>query len=203
MATDVIGGIREALAARHWPATATFETRLGELRRLVQERSDRLPRKLDFLPRVPIVLPLLLDDLALALPPSEQGLLEHLRARRPLRALLGTHGFHSVSRLNHRLQRLLSRIHAYCGSAVRHRLMQPYDRPGHDHRRRPGRPRRLRPADEFPALLVWVPRRFAMARGYLLKETQGGRTHREARRAARRLIRSRGCPDQYTIARRA
>src|SRR5437016_33011 len=119
MASDAMREIREALAARHWAPTATFETRLGELRRLVQERSDRLPRKLDFLPRVPIVLPLLLDDLALVLPPSEQGLLEHLRARRPLRALLGTPGFHSVSRLNHRLQRLLSRIQAYCGSAVR------------------------------------------------------------------------------------
>jgi len=116
MATDSMREIREALAARHWAPTATFETRLGELRRLLQQRFDRLPRDLEFLPRVPIVLPLSLNDLALVLPPSEQRLLEHLRARRPLRARVGSAGFHSISRLNDRLQRLLSRIQAYCGS---------------------------------------------------------------------------------------
>jgi hypothetical protein len=87
-----------------------------------------------------------------------------------LRGLVGTPGFHNVSRLNYRLQRLLSRIHRYCGSSVRDRLMQPYDRTGHDHRRRPGRPRRLLPYGHFPQLRVWVPRRFAIERGLQFKE---------------------------------
>jgi hypothetical protein len=58
---------------------------------------------------------------------------------------------------------VLSRINRYCGSPVRNRLMQPYERPGHAHRRRPGPRRRLLPADRFPALRFWVPAWFATA----------------------------------------
>lgn len=186
MPTDAI---REALGARRWTPTTPFSARLFVLRRLLQENCDRLPADEEFVARVPIIIRrLTLGDLALLLPPSELRLLGHVRARRPLRYLVGTCGFRSVSRVNHRLQRLLARVHAYCGSAVRHSLMQPYDRPGHDHRRRPGRPRRLRPSDRFLELRVWVPRRFAMANGFPVRETEGARTREERRRAARRFL---------------
>jgi hypothetical protein len=195
--------IREALAARQWPPTLPFSTRLCELRRLLQGRFDRLPADAGFGARVPIIVPLTLEDLALLLPPSEHRLLEYLRSRQRLRAFVGTPGFHSTSRLNHRLQRLLSRVHAYCGSAVRHRLMQPYDRPGHDHRRRSGRPRRMRPTDHFPALRVWAPRRFAMAHDYFVKEAEGSLTREERRRVDRRFLHCQPRRDQHTLPRRA
>ncbi len=196
MPTDAI---RAALTARRWAPTVPFPTRLGELRRLLQTRFDRLPRSRDFLPRMPIPLPLSLDDLALILPPSEHRLLDHLCARRPLRDLLGLPGFHSVSRLNSRLQRLASRVQAYCGSAVRHRLLQPYDRPGHAHRRRPGRPRRMLPTDRFPEMRVWVPRPFAAANGLLRYGTEPRFTPAEHRRSARRFLRSERQPDRHTV----
>ena len=199
MPTDAI---REALNAQKWAPTTPFSTRLGELRRLLQQRFDRLPRNPDFDPRVPVVLRLTLDDLALLLPPSERYLLEHLRARKPLCALVGTPGFHSRSRVNHRLQRVISRVHKYSGSVARHRLMGPYDRPGHRHHRRPGRPRRLRPLDEFPQLRVWLPRRFAVLKGYRLGGSSGRRSQQERRRAAQRLLRSQLRPDRYILARR-
>jgi len=187
MVTDPIW---EALTARRWAPTVSFSTRLGELRQLLQTRLDRLPRSRELVPRVPIVMPLLLDDLALVLPPSERRLLDHLRARRPLRDLIGTPGFHSISRLNHRIQRLASRVQVYSGPAVWHRLLQPYDRPAHDHRRRPGRPRRMLSTDRFPQMRVWVPRRFAVVNGFLRHGTEPRLTVEEQRRAARRLLRS-------------
>jgi hypothetical protein len=196
MLTDAI---RQALTARGWAPTVPFSIRLGELRGLLQARFDRLPRSRDFAPRVPIALPLPLDDLALVLPPSERRLLDHLRARRPRRDLVRTRSFHSVSRLNHRLQRLASRIQVYCGSAARHRLMQPYDRPGHDHRRRPGRPRRMLSTDRFPQMRVWVSRRFAATHGLLRHGTEPGPTREDGRRAARRLLRSQRHPDRRTV----
>jgi hypothetical protein len=202
MSTDAMREIREALASHRWATTTPFSTRLGDLRRLLQERFDRLPAGPAFTARVPIVLAPTLDELVLILPPTERRLLDHVRARRPLRDLLGTRGFHNVSRLNTRLQRVLGRVQAYCGSVVRHRLVQPYDRPGHDHHRRPGRPRRLRPRDHFPALRVWVPCRYAIAKGYPFEETEGGRTREERRRAVRRLLRSQIRPDQDTSLRR-
>jgi hypothetical protein len=96
-----------------------------------------------------------LADLALILPPTEERLLDHLRARRPLRLLDGTPGFPSPARRNERLQRFLSRVRMYCGSAARHRLMQPYDRLGHEHRLRWRR--RLLPRGRFRPLRLWVP----------------------------------------------
>src|SRR5205823_5296183 len=146
-----------------------FSTRFSALRRLVQETLNRLPSEATFLARVPVRLRLTLDDLALVLPPSERRLLDHLRARKPLRALVGTPGFHTVRRLNERLQRLLWRVRAYCGAHLGHQLMQPYDRPGHLHRRRPGRPRRLPPCDNQRGLLVWMPRWFAAEKGYAVR----------------------------------
>src|SRR5438477_4951026 len=97
--------IREALTGRAWPPTVPFSARLAELRRLLQAGFDRLPRSRDFVPRVAVTVPLPLDDLALVLPSSERRLLDHLRARRPVRELRGSPGFHSISRLNHRVQR--------------------------------------------------------------------------------------------------
>ena len=95
-------------------------------------------------------LRLSLNELASVLPPTEQRLLVHLRARKPLCRLDGPR--------NARLQRLLSRVQTYCGSAARHRLMQPYDRPGHQHRLR--RHRTLLPRERFRPLRLWVPRGF-------------------------------------------
>src|SRR5437899_4006824 len=182
--------IRGALTGRSWAPTVPFLTRLGELRYLLQARFDQLPRSRGCVPRVPIAGSLPLDDLALILPPSEHRLLDHLCARRPLRDLLGLPGFHSVSRLNSRLQRLASRVQVYCGSAVRHRLLQPYDRPAHDHRRRPGRPRRMLSTDRFPQMRVWVPRRFAVVNGFLRSGTEPRLTAEEQRRADPRLLQS-------------
>jgi len=191
--------IRGALTGRSWAPTVPFLTRLGELRYLLQARFDQLPRSRGCVPRVPIAVPLPLDDLALVLPPSERRLLDHLCARKPLRDLLGLPGFHSVSRLNFRLQRLAARVQAYCGSAVRHLLMQPYDRPGHAHRRRPGRPRRMLPTDRFPQMRVWVRRPFAAANGLLRYGTEPRLTPAEHRRAARRFLRSERQPDRHTV----
>ena len=191
--------IREALTGRSWAPTVPFSTRLGEMRWLLQTRFDRLPRSRELIPRVPIVLPLPLDDLALVLPPSERRLLDHLCARRPVRELLGSPGFHSISRLNHRLQRLASRVQVYCGSAVRHRLMQPYDRPGHDHRRRPGRPRRMLSTDGFPQMRGWVSRQFAVVNGFLRHGAEPRFGAEEYRRSARRLLRSQRHPDRRTV----
>jgi hypothetical protein len=124
------------LQARPWAPQASFASRLLALQRALQTHIDRQP-DLFARPRVAVTIRLTLDDLAWLLPPAEQRLLAHLRARKPLRALDGTRGCHTVSRRNERLQRLLSRVHAYCGAPTRHRLMQPYDRPGHHHRQRP------------------------------------------------------------------
>jgi hypothetical protein len=184
---DIVAEIREALATRAWAPTIPFTTRLGTLRRLLQERVNRLHPGPALVPRLPIVFGLGLDDLALILPPSEHQLLAHLRARKPLRALVGTPGFHNVSRLNERLQRLLSRVQGYCGSAVQHRLMATFDRPGHHHRRRPGRPRRLRPRDDFPVLRVWAPWWFAVTKGFMVEVSEGPASREERRRVARRL----------------
>ena len=142
--------VAETLATlRHhrWPGRATFAARLAHLERLLQQHFDRLPNP-PFRPRVALSVRLSLDELASVLPPTEQRLLVHLRARQPLRRLDGPR--------NDRLQRLLSRIQVYCGSAARHRLMQPYDRPGHDHCLR--RHRTLLPRERFRPLRLWMPR---------------------------------------------
>jgi hypothetical protein len=143
--------------ACQWQERATFSARLVALERALQADLDRL-QDVQFTPRVPVTVRLTLDELATLLPPAEHRLLVHLRARRPLRALDGTPGFRTTSRRNERLQRLLSRVQAYCGSAVRHRLMQPYDRPGHRHRLRPGPRRRLMARQRLEPLRLWVPR---------------------------------------------
>src|SRR5258706_15023812 len=101
MLTDAI---REALTARRWAPTTPFSARLCELRRLLQERFNRVPADGPFVSRVPTVLHLPPHDLAHLLPPSERRPLAHLRARQPLRPLLGTPGFHSTSRVEHPLQ---------------------------------------------------------------------------------------------------
>jgi hypothetical protein len=145
--------------ARRWSPQATFAARLSSLERDLQAVLNRVPN-VSNAPRVPATLRLDLDDLATLLPPAERALLDHLRARRPLNALDGTAGFRTVSRRNERLQRLLSRVTAYCGSCTRYDLMQPYDRPGHTHRPRHGPRRRMLPGDSFPPICVWVPRRF-------------------------------------------
>jgi hypothetical protein len=131
-------------------------SRLLALQRALQTEIDRQP-DLFARPRIAVTIRLTLDDLAWLLPPAEQRLLAHLRARKPLRALDGTRGCHTVSRRNERLQRLLSRVQAYCGAPTRHRLMQPYDRPGHQHRHRAGVRRRLIPLTRLPVLVLWVP----------------------------------------------
>lgn len=148
-----------------WRPTTPFAARLAAFRRLAQNSLDRAPSRDPFEVRVPITLKLTIDDLATLLPPAEHRLLEHIRARKPLDELIGTTGFHSVSRLNRRLQTLLSRISVYCGSVARHRLMGVYDRPGHGHRRRRGRPRKLRRRDQFPEFRLWIPRWLAAKTG--------------------------------------
>jgi len=142
---------------RPWPARATFTARLAALEYALQVEFDRFEDP-SFTPRVPVTVRLTLDELAAILAPAEHRLLAHLRARKPLRALDGTPGFRTTSRRNARLQLFLSRVHAYCGSAVRHRLMQPYDRPGRLHRLRPGPRRRLMARQRLEPLRFWVPR---------------------------------------------
>src|SRR5262249_20346273 len=88
---------------------------------------------------------------------AEKRVLDHLRARKPLGSLIGTPGHRSRSHLDATLQTVLSRIQVYCGSVVRHRLMLRYDRPGHHHRRRIGRPRSLICRERLPAIVLWVP----------------------------------------------
>jgi len=143
--------------ARPWPARATFTARLAALEYALQVELDRAEDSPSS-PRLPVTVQLTLDELASILPPAEQRLLIHLRTRKPLRALDGTPGFRSRTRRNARLQLLLSRVQVYCGSAVRHRLMQPYDRPGHRHRLRPGPRRRLMAHQRLKPLRLWVPR---------------------------------------------
>jgi hypothetical protein len=185
MARDLAKEMRAVVARRRWPPTTPFGTRLAALRDLMQEHFDGIPQRSSLAPRVALTIRMRLDDLAAVLPPGEGRVLAHLLARRPLADLLGRPGFPSTRRLNERLQRLLSRVQKYCGSAVRHRLMQPYDRPGHDHRRRPGRPRRLQPVEGFPELRVWIPRWFSKARGFAVSE--GPVTEVERKRVLRRM----------------
>jgi hypothetical protein len=154
--------------ARRWSPQATFAARLSGLERDLQAVLNRVPN-LTNAPRVPATVCLDLDDLATLLPPAENALLDHLRARRPLSALDGMAGFRTVSRRNERLQRLLSRVTAYCGSCTRYDLMQPYDRPGHKHRPRRGPRRRMLPLDRFPPICVWVPCWFLAANSDWLK----------------------------------
>ena len=105
------------VVARQWPARATFTARLAALEDALQVEFDRGEDQL-FTIRVPVTVRLTLDDLAAILPPAEQRLLAHLQARKPLRALDGTPGCRTRSRRNERLQLLLSRVQAYCGSGV-------------------------------------------------------------------------------------
>ena len=156
------------LRARRWAPNATFAARLVSFERDLQAVLDRVPDPRSA-PRVPATLRLALDDLAVLLPPAEKALLDHLRERRPLKALDGTPGFKTVSRRNERIQRLLSRVTGYCGSGARYDLMQPYDRPGHRHRPRRGPRRRMQPAGRFRPLRVWVPRLFLAANRDWLK----------------------------------
>jgi hypothetical protein len=143
--------------ARPWPVRATFTARLAALEYALQVELDRAEGPTSTR-RLPVTVQLTLDELAAILPPAEHRLLAHLRARKPLRTLDGTPGFRTTSRRNVRLQLLLSRVQAYCGSAVRHRLMQPYDRPGHRHKLRAGPRRRLMTHQRLKPLRLWVPR---------------------------------------------
>jgi hypothetical protein len=178
--------LRRELAAQRWHPCTPFDKRLVTLRRVLQAALDQLPVRHSYEPRIAVTVRLELEELALLLPPTEQRLLAHLRARKPLRSLIGTRGFRTAARLNERLQRLLSRIQAYCGSPVRHRLMQPYDRPGHAHRRRPGPPRRMIPDERLPELRLWVPGWFATVNRHCLIITEGTRTTEEMRRIKKR-----------------
>ena len=174
--------------ARPWPARATFTARLAALEYALQVEFDRAEDSPSS-PRLPVTVRLTLDELAAILPPAEHRLLVHLRARNPLRALDGTAGFRTTSRRNARLQLLLSRVHAYCGSAVRHRLMQPYDRPEHLHRLRPGPRRRLMARQRLEPLRLWVPRTVLHLHGdWFTRVSTVGRG--DARRARRRQSRS-------------
>jgi hypothetical protein len=168
--------------ARRWAPQATFAARLSGLERDLQAVLNRVPNPTNA-PRVAATLRLDLNDLATLLPPAEKALLDHLRARRPLNALDGNAGFRTVSRRNERLQRLLSRVTAYCGSCTRYDLMQPYDRPGHRHRPRRGPRRRMLPLDGFPPICVWVPLWFLAANSDWLKElSEAGRGPRSSAR---------------------
>jgi hypothetical protein len=158
--SPLLAGDNDAiLVGQLMPTTTTFAARLSAFERRLQNVLDRVPNP-KRAPRVAATLRLALDDLATLLPPAEKRLLDHLRARRPLSALDGRAGFKTVSRRNERLQRLLSRVTAYCGSCTRYDLMQPYDRPGHRHRSRRGPRRRMLSQDCFPSICVWVPRWF-------------------------------------------
>ena len=148
---------RADMAVVDWARTTTFRSRLAALRGRLQAILDQRSVPGAFQPRLPVTLRLSVDDLARLLPPAEGRLLAHLRARKPLGGLVGVPGFRSRARLNATLQTLLSRIQVYCGSVVRHRLMQPYDRPGHWHHRRVGRPRTLIRREQLPALTLWAP----------------------------------------------
>lgn len=157
MPTPTLAELHAELAQLRWAPRTPFSARLAKFRELVQSFFSAVPPLSPFEPRTAVTPRLTLDELAPLLPPTEQRLLAHLRARQRLRDLIGQPGFHSASRMHAVTQRVLSRINRYCGSAVRNRLMQPYERPGHAHRRRPGPRRRLLPADRFPALVLWLP----------------------------------------------
>lgn len=158
------------LEQRCWSPKVTFRARLAALQKLVQSHLDQLPNHPNpYVPRVRATLQLGLGELALVLPPVEKRLLEHIRVRRPLSAILGQPGFRDVRRRDRVVQRLVSRIQYLCGSRVRYRLMMPYDRPGHSHTRRRGHPRVLLPAERIPRLELYVPRWFASRRHRGLK----------------------------------
>jgi hypothetical protein len=174
--------------ARRWPSRATFKARLAALENALQVEFDRVPDQ-PSATRVPVTIRLTLEELAAILPPTEHRLLVHLQARNPLRALDGTPGFRTRSRRNKRLQLLLSRVQAYCGSAVRHRLMQPYDRPGHQHRLRPGPRRRLMARQRLEPLRLWVPRAVLdLHREWFTQVSMESRA--DSQRASRRQLRS-------------
>ena len=141
----------------------------------MQAQIDRLPNdpRNPYAPRIKATARLAVSELAIILPPVEKYLLEHVQAHKPLADLIGQPGFPNVRRRNRLLQRLFSRVQKYCGSRTRHRLAQPYDRRGHLHTRRPGRPRRLLPASRLPSLEIWVPSYIASAppRGLKILET--------------------------------
>jgi len=141
---------------RAWATFVPFRARLATFQRELQAVLDT-QSSAGFQPRSAVTLRLCLDDLATLLPPAEERLLAHLRARQPLGCLIGSPGFRTRARMNTTLRRLLSRIQAYCRARVRHAVMQAYDRPAHDHRRRVGRPRTLVPRERLPPLVVWVP----------------------------------------------
>jgi hypothetical protein len=179
--------VAEVLAGP-WPARATFTARLAALEYALQVELDRVEGPTST-PRLPVTVRLTLDELAAILPPAEHRLLVHLRARKPLRALDGTPGFRTRSRRNARLQLLISRVQAYCGSAARHRLMQPYDRPGHLHRLRPGPRRRLMARQRVEPLRLWVPRAvFHLHPDWFTRVSTVSRG--DARRALRRQLRA-------------
>ena len=148
--------------------TVSFRARLAAFRARLQAILDDIPADEVFQPRLPVTIRLSLDDLTALLPPAEGRLLVHLRAREPLRALVGRPGFRNRARLDETLQRLLSRVQVYSGERVRHGLMQFHDRPGHDHHRRVGRPRSLIPPDRLPPLLLWAPLRVVVLGSHVL-----------------------------------
>jgi len=153
------GSLTPGMAEDELAPTTTFRSRLAAFRARLQAVLDERPADAMFEPRLPVRVRLTVDDLAALLPPAERRLLGHLRARKPLRGLVGLPGYRSQARLSTTLQRLLSRVQVYCGAQARHSLMAPYDRPGHHHRRRVGRPRSLIPRDRLPPLILWVPDR--------------------------------------------
>jgi len=190
---------RRELAGHRWAQNVPFGQRLAVLRNRLQRLFDRLPDA-GSMPRVAVTVPLELDDLAIILPPTEQRLLAHIRARRPLRDLLGTQGFRTVARRDKRVQRLVGRVNAYCGWRVRYQLLQAYERPGHEHHRRPGRPRRLIPPEHFPALRLWVPARFAARHRDLMIRLGNARSPAEKRSArARRRLEESPYPPTATV----
>jgi hypothetical protein len=177
--------VRQELLNQNWSPSLSFADRLVKFRRLLQKHLDPIPDAHAFEPRVAISPRLTLDDLALLLPPTEQRLLAHLRARKPFSEIDGTTGFRTARWRTIVLQRLVSRVQAYCGAGVRYRLMQPYDRPGHAHRRRVGAPRKVLP---MPTLRVYVPPWFAARHRDDLVMLEGKRTLEDHKRILRRRV---------------
>jgi hypothetical protein len=168
-AADRIGTLLPGLDETRFHRATTFVARLSAARQLLQDRINRLEGDRNrygrfTIPRLMATTLLTLGDLARLLPPAEKRLLEHLQSGEPYDAIIGKPGFRSVKRRDERLRLLLSRIRAYCGTAEYRRFVRR-----HLSKRRPGRPRTLIPAEQFPLFLIFVPYQMALSNdGWLI-----------------------------------
>jgi hypothetical protein len=187
----------EGMRHREWPPSVPFRSRLAAFRRELQAALDERSPAGAFQPRFPVTVRLSLDELATLLPPAEERLLAHLRTRTPLGSLVRAPSYRSRFRLNATLQQLLSRVQVYCGARARHALMQGYDRPGHCHRRRVGRPRALIPRERLPPLLLWATAPVVVLGDRVLVVRRGLLTRRPAAAGLALLLppRQPGLPD--------